>query len=1327
MKTLTKRLLSLALAVVMVVALLPMNALPAKAEGTLTVSAYPAKVAVGQTSQLTVKNGETVLADGLTFESSNEKVATVADGVVTGVHSGTATITVTCGEDFGTVEVEVTATSTYYFDIKAFNVGNDTNGDGKADLFGDERNEYTTTIVDDAQLNTWTDQTASKHIPFYVEGSTKHASVGTFYTYYRTRSSVNDWQLAPFGAGINAFDSFDYLNLNYTAPWTIKTNLKWGGASTDIKVDSTGILPWITTTSGGWIALILDVPAAGTYEVTVEPGNNSSYQNMDFYFAYAADTALGNDDTKYFEKLSVNGSLGTIYDDGSTDAQTLTKKFVADKAGRYYFTIGLSAAENSKARYVDLASVSLELEEWGEPVLTAGTTGLLVCGYTDLAVYQTSSFGNKRIAVEDVEYTVEGTAVELQENADGTATVAGVASGSAVVTAKYTFNGEQVTQTLAFTVGEKFEYNIKEDVFNYDSKDSTDGTLSSAMNPAITSTAPNATKVIKYTTTTANAVGDVTRFVNGTGIMLYCFNQNLNGVANPEYQNPALTAPWSWLTGEGFNSGITGAKGSYVYANSAWIYHDAVTDGSEPYTTFKLDVSSSGTYEITIDAYYKNNKDNIIFYLVPASAVTGTPDRSSLLNPDYELGVYDCGTDLTKTYTKYSAAAKDGVKLDAGSYYLVVMFDDVGTDNTTAKAYAKLSKVTLTPDVYSQAEISVDAAVSMSAGEQASISVSQTGTVSGVNDITNAVYTSSDSSVVYVNSENGVATVYAVGKGEATVTVKYTDLIGMKREETVTYTVSEAKEYKYVFSETVFNYKYDSDGDGEYETFGSDLMDNLGAYDKTAQNHIILKTSDWTTATTARYVSGENRIIIYPFNGGPGELLNPDYQNPEKTAPWTLMTGVTYRSLNSWSTNIINLDYVRFNKTTIVDGAEGYATFKLDVATSGTYNLTVNTGVTSTLNNKYYLVSANNTISARGDLINDTNYLGNIDGSAAETEATFTKYNSAAEGNGIYLEAGSYYFVAMVDDDTETCTAGTAGYLYLGSVTLTPVVSDFNGAQIQQQAVLGDSFKMNFKVTPSGSLIDGYKLFLEDQEVDTIKVENGVLSEFFVSLAANQMSRKIVLQPVDANGNPVGEAREYSLGDYLLTLINDAEDGIDDYAEKDETFAKYVYNYCAEAQRLVNKDTDRLVDVEVESTTPNQPSTEDPRTGTTEGIKSSGATLLLDNKLTLRFYFTLEEGKTMADYKFVYGPDGSYEPVVGTEGGKNYVDIKGINPQSYNLANVLTVTDLADAGTLEVNYTPMSYIERKFASEEDGSKLKNLVQALYDYHNAARVYLDTAN
>lgn len=94
----------------------------ATCEVTVTAEAKPCTDVTLDKTTAEVKKGETVTlkatktptdtTDKITWITSDASVATVADGVVTGVARGTATITVKCGEKTATCEVSVTEDKT---------------------------------------------------------------------------------------------------------------------------------------------------------------------------------------------------------------------------------------------------------------------------------------------------------------------------------------------------------------------------------------------------------------------------------------------------------------------------------------------------------------------------------------------------------------------------------------------------------------------------------------------------------------------------------------------------------------------------------------------------------------------------------------------------------------------------------------------------------------------------------------------------------------------------------------------------------------------------------------------------------------------------------------------------------------------------------------------------------------------------------------------------------------------------------------------------------------------------------------------------------------
>lgn len=72
-----------------------------------SLSAESTDIKVGETTKLTLSNAGTAITEGITWASSDETIAKVADGVVTGVKEGKATITATVGTESATIEITV--------------------------------------------------------------------------------------------------------------------------------------------------------------------------------------------------------------------------------------------------------------------------------------------------------------------------------------------------------------------------------------------------------------------------------------------------------------------------------------------------------------------------------------------------------------------------------------------------------------------------------------------------------------------------------------------------------------------------------------------------------------------------------------------------------------------------------------------------------------------------------------------------------------------------------------------------------------------------------------------------------------------------------------------------------------------------------------------------------------------------------------------------------------------------------------------------------------------------------------------------------------------
>ena len=107
-----------------------------------------------------------------------------------------------------------------------------------------------------------------------------------------------------------------------------------------------------------------------------------------------------------------------------------------------------------------------------------------------------------------------------------------------------------------------------------------------------------------------------------------------------------------------------------------------------------------------------------------------------------------------------------------------------------------------------------------------------------------------------------------------------------------------------------------------------------------------------------------------------------------------------------------------------------------------------------------------------------------------------------------------------------------------------------------------------------------------------------------------------------------------------------------------------------------------------------------------------GASFLYQDKIGVRYYFTGDvSGCTFAVNDIVCTPV--------SKDGMHYIEFADIMPQNLMQGVTLIATDEA-GNTLCVTYSPIDYIVRMH--QKGGNDLQNLLQALYNYHLAAKAY-----
>ena len=284
----------------------------------------------------------------------------------------------------------------------------------------------------------------------------------------------------------------------------------------------------------------------------------------------------------------------------------------------------------------------------------------------------------------------------------------------------------------------------------------------------------------------------------------------------------------------------------------------------------------------------------------------------------------------------------------------------------------------------------------------------------------------------------------------------------------------------------------------------------------------------------------------------------------------------------------------------------------------------------------------------------------------------------------------------VVEGTTKTCTCTVCG------ATKTEEVIPDAPAE-QYGLTLDGNVAMNFElnVTEAEAAAATLEVTIngETEERNVAQLKDGDKYVLNVELAAAQMADEVTIKLV-AGGKTM--IKTYSVKDYASIILNG------DYDAKTKNLVKYMLAYGAASQKYFDYNTENLVDAGL-----NVEAVAVPTTGgkfAVEGSNASltyyGASLIHENKITVRFYFS---GSLTGMPPFVNGEIRT----TGQKDGLLYVELADICPQ--DLDQPITVT----ADGLTVTYSALDYIIRMNAK---GGETAALVQALYGYYVAAEAY-----
>lgn len=285
-------------------------------------------------------------------------------------------------------------------------------------------------------------------------------------------------------------------------------------------------------------------------------------------------------------------------------------------------------------------------------------------------------------------------------------------------------------------------------------------------------------------------------------------------------------------------------------------------------------------------------------------------------------------------------------------------------------------------------------------------------------------------------------------------------------------------------------------------------------------------------------------------------------------------------------------------------------------------------------------------------------------------------------------------------------------------------IADSLGNVTEWNINLGGDISANFNVVLSNEIKAdanakiAVKINENTTEVDIADLPKGTTTDgvecvvVSVKLHAPQMNDAITIQVIDGNNNAGGE-QAFSIRQYAEAII----DGNFDDSTKE--LVKHMLNYGAKAQTYFDYNAEDLANVNVTDISfVDVPAVGDEHkanvVGEIEGIKFYGASLVLNSRTTLRFYFELSDGKAISDYDF--GDLNVYGRMVGDK-KLYFVDVTGIAPNELNEAKTVSIN-----GNPFVSYNPMAYIVRTYANNSSNAALYELMHALYNYYVVAYAY-----
>jgi hypothetical protein len=353
---------------------------------------------------------------------------------------------------------------------------------------------------------------------------------------------------------------------------------------------------------------------------------------------------------------------------------------------------------------------------------------------------------------------------------------------------------------------------------------------------------------------------------------------------------------------------------------------------------------------------------------------------------------------------------------------------------------------------------------------------------------------------------------------------------------------------------------------------------------------------------------------------------------------------------------------------------------------------------------------------------------------ATENDEDSTWTVTSTSGSSTIVGGGVIHKDEDEDGLCDDCGQIIGAYLKGRSLTLEGTIA-VNYYVALDDNLQNDNTKMQFTVNGETTLV----AFDKDQYAT---INGTTCYRFTVKVTAKQMTDEIQaqLQVTQDDGQILASAPIEGTVDYTYSVATYGKN-----MQNENIYVKQLVtallNYGTMAQNYFEYNSDAsandVLDGNIQEMTVTAEQLEGyaiEKDGTTDGIAYVGATLVLESETSVRFYFKLDEGASISDYTFQAvnkDTDATVKlagPAKGTGAlaGYYFVQVSNIVAQRLDYRYTVTVTKNGDAGestgNITVTYGPLTYAYNQLSSESSTVAMKNLVQALYHYNQAAKTY-----